>query len=539
MKQTYTREDKVREIIRCGKDPIHFINEYVHIQHPARGRILFKTYDFQNDIISALINNRFNVVLKSRQLGLSTIAAAYATWLAIFHKDKNILVIATKLDTAINFIKKVKVALETVPDWLLLPKYDNNKRSVNFSNGSQITAIPTSEDAGRSEALSLLIVDEAAFIRNFEDIWTGLFPTISTGGAALVISTPNGVGGMYYKLCIEAESGHNGFNLIKLPWWLHPDHDDAWFFKETKNLPRRKVAQEFLCEFNASGDTFLQADDLAYLRDEIRTPIAKKGFDNNVWIWKEPIPGHKYVITADVARGDASDYSTFHILDADECEVVAEYMGKIPPEKLALLIEEWGHQYNDALACPENNSFGYFTCVTLRDRGYPHIFYDRRKYGGDIFAYTPPDPDKLPGFSTQGNTRPQILAKLEETIRNKVVKIYSQRLYNQLQSFVWYGSKPTAQKDSHDDLIISLAIAVWLVGPATAQATSATALAQAMLKSISRESSTTKDLFANVNLVKPINAISKTSVAPQVVFRPRETLTIDDSSASDIQWLLN
>ena len=232
------KKRQVKEIIKCGKDPLYFINNYVKIQHPQRGTIDFKTYDFQNDCIEDFTKNRFNVILKSRQLGLSTLSAAYATWLALFYKDKNILIIATKLSVAMNFIKKVKTAIAHLPPWLILPEIvSNNKQSLEFSNGSQIKAVPTSEDAGRSEALTLLIVDEAAFVRNFDDLWMGLYPTLSTGGRAIILSTPNGVGGQYYDLYIKAESGENEFNPIKLRWDVHPERDDAWFEKEMLQEP--------------------------------------------------------------------------------------------------------------------------------------------------------------------------------------------------------------------------------------------------------------------------------------------------------------
>ncbi len=155
-----TKYEKTQEILQCAKSPVHFINTYVYIQHPVQGRIKFDTYPFQDDVVRDLQKHRFNIVLKSRQLGLSTIAAAYAVWYAIFAKDKNIIVIATKLDTAQNFIKKVKIALKSLPPWLVMPTWEENKTAVTFSNGSQIVAIPTSDDAGRSEAISLLIVDE-------------------------------------------------------------------------------------------------------------------------------------------------------------------------------------------------------------------------------------------------------------------------------------------------------------------------------------------------------------------------------------------
>lgn len=155
-----SRQQIVGEILKCGRDPIYFMKKYCKIQHQVRGLIPFETYDFQDDCVKQFQEHRFNIVLKSRQLGLSTISAAYVLWYAIFKKDKNVLVIATKLATAVNFIKKVKTMLDSLPPWLLLTKFEPTKQSIRFLNGSTITAVPTSPDAGRSEALALLVVDE-------------------------------------------------------------------------------------------------------------------------------------------------------------------------------------------------------------------------------------------------------------------------------------------------------------------------------------------------------------------------------------------
>ena len=456
------KQRQIKEIIRCGKDPVYFFNKYVKIQHPTRGLIPFNTYDFQDDCIKHFVDHRFNVILKSRQLGISTLTAAYGIWLAIFYKDKNILVIATKLSVAMNFIKKVKVGLRNLPKWLILSQIvSNNKQTVEFANGSTIKAIPTSDDAGRSEALSLLIVDEAAFVRNFDELWMGLYPTISTGGRAIVLSTPNGVGGQYHDIYVKAEEGENEFNPIKLPWWVHPEHNEEWFEGESKNLSQKQIAQEFLCDFAASGNTFLTAEHLEYIRTSIRNPLEKWGPDMGVWVWKYALSEHKYIISADIARGDAADYSTFQVIDTQNSEIVAEYKGKIPPDQFATLLNEAGMRYNKALLCPENNTYGYAVIMKLKELEYPNLYFKNPKdryfnwHNGDGNLH------KI-GFTTSAVSRNQILTKLEEVIRNKQVRIYSSRLYEELKTFVWHGNKAQAQKGKNDDLVLALAIGVWL-----------------------------------------------------------------------------
>lgn len=929
----FTRNEQVKEIVRCGRDPVYFIKRYAKIQHPTRGTIPFDTYDFQDECVKAFMKHRLNIILKSRQLGLSTVCAAFAVWMAIFQKDKSILIIATKLATAQNFIKKCQVILQNLPKWLLLPRFEPSKQQITFSNGSQIKAVPTSNDAGRSEALSLLIIDEAAFIRDFDEIWAGLSPTFSTGGNAIILSTPNGVGGQYYSLWTEAVAGVNGFNPIRIMWYQHPEHDQEWFDKETRNLPKKKIAQEYLCvggssrvitpegykyaedikvgdrvlthkgrfrpvtrvssrlvandenlyevcspgnrrgkflvtgnhpalsyrfwansgssldhllanpteqswisfdemtrerkatdrivnvvfpklqlpeqslkridlsqlvdesvdvtdttcrypkqwgstkrfvdvdfdlgkfvglylaegcaarggfdmgfhknelnthakwvsdyasalgarvtvsvskttnrcrlwtfnkhlgalvrmfvkgnfahekvldmdlvlsagkefirgllyghhagngnhdhgnktstystsskliyqlrtlnsafglyprighvelskrnvlrhdmwslefqtegtaylsllkaerqqhrkgsrtrlvndhfvgrhsvtpvehdtdggvtvydisveddrsfvvesavlhncDFIASGDTFLQPTELELLRVNIQPPIEKAGEKRDVWIWSYPIPGRQYVISADVARGDARDFSAFHVIDTEDCEVAAEYMGKVPPEKLADMLAEWGKKYNDALIVPENNTFGYFVNVKLRDGGYKHLYYHGCR--GNPFTYVPLDSSELPGFPTNQKTRVQILAKLEELIRNGQLKTYSQRLYDQLQAFVWNGNKPMASKDSYDDLIMSLAIGSWLIEGGTTINANQVAMAYAMLKATGVERRNSGNLPMGVNQVQPLVNPQIMGFNSHLVHRVRHTSQARAADHSNFSWL--
>jgi len=488
------KSKQVEEIIRCGKQPDYFFNNYVKIQHPVRGLIKFDTFEFQDKCVSTFIDERFSIVLKSRQLGMSTLAAAYSLWMAIFQRDKNILVIATKLSVAQNFITKVKTMLRSVPKWLVMPELtSNNKQLLEFSNGSSVKAIPTSDDAGRSESLSLLIVDEAAFVKNFDELWMGLYPTISTGGRVVILSTPNGVGGQYYKLYTDAEAGVNEFKAIKLPWDVHPERDKEWFEETTKNLSDRQIAQEYLCDFAASGETFLSSNDIEYIRQTVRQPIERSGPSSCVWTWKYPLSEHEYIISADVSRGDSRDYSTFHIIDIDESECVAEYKGKIPPDRFGELLAEYGKKYNNALVCPENNSYGYATILKLKEIDYPNMYFKRRKavFIGDYIPDCDPD---LAGFTTSGRTRSLILTKLEEVLRNKMIKIYSTRFYEELKTFVWIGSKAQGMKGHNDDLVMSFAIGVWLFDSVDGYSKSNRDINDAMLKAMSVTRNTYDDL---------------------------------------------
>jgi hypothetical protein len=527
------KKRQVNEIVKCGKEPHYFINNYVKIQHPERGTIPFNTYKFQDECVNDFIENRFNIIVKSRQLGLSTLVAAYAVWLAIFYKDKNILVIATKLAVAQNFIKKVKVAIRSLPPWLVLPEITgNNKQSVEFSNGSTIKAIPTSDDAGRSEALSLLIIDEAAFVRNFDELWMGLYPTLSTGGRAIVLSTPNGVGGQYYDLYMKAEAGENDFKPTKLPWDVHPERDDSWFENECKALNEKQIAQELMCDFAAAGDTFLTAREIEYVRQCVKAPIDRWGYENAVWVWKYPLAERKYIISADVARGDGADYSTFVVFDVQSSEVVADFKAKIPPDHFAAVLAEAGRRYNNAVLAPESNTYGYAVLMKLNELKYPSIYFAKEK---DKFAVMYGDGNiGKAGFSTQGPSRAKILTKLEEVIRNKSLLIYSSRVYEELKTFIWKGTKPQAMKGKNDDLVMALAIGCWLFDASAEYSKQTTDLNAAMLKAMGVNRSDSKirnDKLDNLRRLNPFKPVIVSGDQPD----PEKS---SDDPLNDFLWLL-
>jgi len=458
-----SQSPRFQEIVKCGKDPVHFMNAHVKIQHPTRGSLPFKTYRFQDQCVNLFKDNRFSIVVKSRQLGLSTVTAAYVLWYMLFHRDKNIMVIANKGRVAKNFLRKVKYAYEKLSDYVKIAQIKTSTvETFELTNGSVVKAVATTEDAGRSEALSLLIIDEAAIINKFEEIWTATYPTLSEGGSAIVFSTPKGIGNQFHTLYSEAVNGTNGFKYIELPWNVHPEHDQRWFEKESANMTRKQMAQEFLCDFISSGDTFLQIEEMEKVRGMISQPISKEGRDMGVWVWKRPEPGHSYIMSADVARGDSADCSTFHIVDVADCDVVAEYKGKLAPDMFGDLMIEYGLKYNNALACPEHNSFGYATAMRLRDAKYPSIHYEEKWLKPGQFGQKEPIEGAIPGITTHKNNRSIIVSKLEEMIRNNKLQLHSSRTLDELKTFVWIGSKPQALANKNDDLVMSLAIACWL-----------------------------------------------------------------------------
>lgn len=237
-----------QEYVKCVVDPIHFMKKYCYIQHPLRGRILFHLYPFQETVLRHFQENPYSIILKSRQLGISTLGAGYALWLMLFHKDKNVLTLATTQATARNLVSKVQFMYENLPSWLRIDAEEKNKLSLRLSNGSKITAKSSNSDAARSEAVSLLLIDEAAFIDNIGETWASAQQTLATGGGAIVLSTPYGTGNWFHQTWVRAEAKENEFLPIKLPWYVHPERDQVWRDAQDNLLgDPRLAAQECDC----------------------------------------------------------------------------------------------------------------------------------------------------------------------------------------------------------------------------------------------------------------------------------------------------
>ena len=457
-----TKSEAMSEILKSGKDPAYFINNYAKISEPMKGLIPFRLYPFQEDALEVFNENRFSVILKARQLGISSTVAGYICWLMLFHREKNVLIVATKLQTATNLVKKVKSIHKHLPSWLKIAEISiNNRTSFELSNGSQVKASSTSGDAGRSEALSLLVVDEAAFVEGMDELWAGLYPTLSTGGRCIALSTPNGVGNWFHKTYTEAEEEKNDFSFLEFPWSVHPDRDLNWFKKETRNMSRREIAQELECSFNTSGETVLAGEDIKRMLDAASEPKHRTGFDRNYWIWEEPVPGVEYLLSADVARGDGTDFSVAEVIRLDTMEQVAEYQGKLASDMFAPILMNMAIEYNSALLVIENNH-DYGVLSRIEEMGYNNLYYSIKSTHEYVDQATAEAMGGVAGFTMSSKTRPLVIAKLEEFIRNKLLTINSMRTINEFKTFIWHNGRPQGMRGYNDDLVIALAIGCWV-----------------------------------------------------------------------------
>ena len=490
-----------QEYIKCAKDPSYFMKKYCYIQHPTRGRILFNLYPFQGKVLHLFRDHQYIITLKSRQLGISTLAAAYSLWLMLFHKDKNVLALATTQATARNLVSKTMFMYDELPKWLKLPAKEKNKLSLRLKNGSKITAKSSNADAARSEAVSLLLIDEAAFIDNIEETFTAAQQTLATGGQCMALSTPNGIGNWFHQTWEKAESGENSFLPIRLPWTVHPERNEAWRTQQDADLGPRMAGQECDCDFLASGDTVFEPEDMSYYEQTYqKDPLERRGVDGNLWVWEGVDYTKSYMVVADVARGDSADYSACHVFDIESATQVAEYKGKLSPKDYGNFLTGLATEYNNALLVVENANIGWATIEQIITREYNNLYYSSTSQMESVESYMSKyERDKLvPGFTMSARTRPLVIAKMIEYIREKGVTIQSKRLMSEMRVFVWKNGKPQAQDRYNDDLLMACATALYVRDTALKLRQQGIDLARAQLSSFSNMNARNKAIIRNV-----------------------------------------
>lgn len=341
----------VKIIRRCQKSPSFFLDAFGKVKHPKLGIIPFHLFDYQKKCLKSYLTHRFNIFRKCRQCGISTLTGAYALWYAMFFNNKTILIVSKRDIDAMEFVSRnIKFVYDNLPEWMrnLWPIVTRNEHSLVFANGSVIRSLTSSPDTLRSNASSLNIIDEAAFMPNMEDMWAGGWSTLQHGGNVIVISTAKGVGNWYWKTWTDAEAHVNNFNPIVIDWWdmdwrleyidelsgavscIAPtdgikkctDKDDIekygpfwspWLENEYKGLATKgddtKFRQEVLAEFIGSGATVLSRSAFSIVsasvsanpnyqvvdRVDYVNPVSQDhdvlDFQKALWIWNPPVVG--------------------------------------------------------------------------------------------------------------------------------------------------------------------------------------------------------------------------------------------------------
>jgi len=438
----------MEEFVKCAANPYYFINTKINILHLERGVVPFLMYPYQAGALKHIISEQYSISLKPRQMGMTTLLAALMLWLAMFHPNTNCLVISIKMTVAKGFLKKVRGMYKRLPDYLKMEIVNGNKSmgtatEMIFANESEISVSAATSDAGRSESINFLGIDEVAFQRNAEEIWGAAQPTLSTGGQACMISTAYGMGNLFHKTWDDAVQGVNKFFPIKLNWRMHPDRDDEWYQDQLRALGKKRTAQEVDCDFLKSGYNVFDLIDIKVIEDKLSDTLVKEtDLQGMVQVFFLPEPGVRYVIGADVATGRARDYSAFSIMDLSGKEHAC-FKGKLDVGAFTELLMKWGKRYNYAILAPEVNGIGESIIALLQKSRYNRVYAEIKKIKKPGMS----KPEEVPrfGWSTTGANRDDIIANMDTDLINDTVDLYNPYFVKEAKTFVYndYG-KPIA-----------------------------------------------------------------------------------------------
>jgi len=458
----------------CDNDngPAFFMKNYVKIQHPTQGGISFDPFAYQDDLINNYNKYRYSINMLGRQMGKTTVAAGYLLWFAMFKPDSTILVAAHKAAGAMEIMQRIRYAYESVPDHIRAGVSEYNKMSITFDNGSRIVASTTTENTGRGMSLTLVYLDEFAFVppRIAAEFWTALSPTLSTGGKCIVTSTPNSDEDTFASIWHQSQKtvdeygneldlGINGFKGYMATWDQHPDRDPEWAEAEQSRIGEERFRREHECEFIIYNETLIDSLCLANMKHT--DTLYRTG---EVRWYSRPKKDAMYVITLDPSAGTGGDNAAIQVLELPAMKQVAEWChNKTPVEDQVrtlrqILQEIETYEPSDIYWTVENNTIGEAALVVVRDTG-------EENFPGQMLH----DPVKQQGkrgrkgFHTSAKTKMDGCISLKRYIEQGKLKTHSKAFLRELKVFVARGSSFAAQPGDTDDLVMSMLIAVRMI----------------------------------------------------------------------------
>ena len=440
-------QETILEYQKCMLDPVYFARTYCKIISLDKGLVNFELYPYQEDMFKHFNDNRFSIVLACRQSGKSISSVAYLLWYALFNSEKNIAVLANKGATAREMLARVTLMLENLPFFLQPGTKALNKGSIEFSNNSKIIAAATSGSSIRGLSISLLFLDEFAFVEKAAEFYTSTYPVISAGKDTKVIitSTANGIGNMYYNIWQGAEQGTNAYKPFRVDWWDVPGRDEEWKRETIGNTSQLQFDQEFGNTFFGTGDTLIDAETLLEFRAADPIGTAEGG---SLLFYDQPIKSHEYIMTVDVSKGRGQDYSTFTIIDisVSPFRQVAVYRNNnISPLLFPDIIYKYANLYNEAYVVVEANDQG-----TLVTRGlYYDLEYENLHMESAIKA------DRL-GVEITRKTKRLGCSGIKDILENGKLLIQDQETIMEISTFTARGQSFEASDGNHDDLMMNL-----------------------------------------------------------------------------------
>jgi len=457
-------EEQVREYVKCAQDPTYFIENYVKIITLDKGFVQIELYPFQKEVVNDINTNRRVIVKAGRQVGKTTIIVGYILWYILFNQDKTVAILANKASTSREILSRIKVAYEALPMWIQQGVKTWNKGDIELENNCRVLANSTASSAIRGFSISLLYLDEFAFVPSniAEEFFTSVYPTISSGQTSkiLISSTPNGMN-HFYKMWTEAVEGHNGFVHVEANWRQVPGRTQAWADEQRRVLGEQKFLQEMECEFMGSSGTLLSASALKSLAFVKPMHMTESG----IKIYQEPIANHNYMLIADTSRGKGLDYSAYLVIDTTQIpyRIVCTYKdNNISPLVYPSVIKRIGDYYNQAYVLVEINDNGQQVVDSLfEDYDYENILstVDLKGKTSVTWGY---GNKSYRGIRTTKSVKRLGCSIMKNIVESQKIIIQDFDLIAELSTFISRGTSFEAEEGSHDDLVMCLVLFSWM-----------------------------------------------------------------------------
>jgi hypothetical protein len=469
-KTSFKTDKELQDFIKCC-DPntgyLYFMDNFFYIQHPTRGSMLYHPWPYQERLIETYHKYRYSISLMPRQSGKSTSAAGYLLWYAMFVPDSTILIAAHKYTGAQEIMQRIRYAYEACPDHIKAGVTTYNKGSLDFENGSRIVSATTTENTGRGMSISLLYLDEFAFVRPTiaELFWTSITPTLATGGKAIITSTPNSDEDQFALIWKGAnktqdeygnttELGINGFKAYRAYWNEQPGRDEAWAEQMKAQLGEDRFRREIGCEFIIADETLIAPAILIDL--EGIEPTSRMG---QIRWYDTPKKGNIYVVALDPSIGTGGDPAAIQIFEANTTKQIGEWKHNKTaiPEQIKLLAQITKHiaditgEPNSIYYSVECNGIGEAALVSLNEYGESNI--------QGIFL-TETGKAGRRGFNTTNKSKIAACAKFKTLVESKKMKVNSRSLIGEMKSFIAHGGSYAAKIGDTDDLVMASLLAV-------------------------------------------------------------------------------
>lgn len=481
-----TPPEQVQEYILCASDPVYFLDTHVWIQHKTHGALPFKVWDWQAELVYSYLRERFLIILKARQIGVSELTIGYAFWLIRFHPTKTALITCKNGEDAQELLQRAVFAYDHLPPWLqpgpeaidgaLRGKINAHTLEVlhidaaGHKNPSAMQSLAPTEKMGRSRAASLLVLDEWA--HHQWDVWQGAADSVATGGQVIGISTANGVGNRFHRIWTGAKRKENSFKPIFLSWQKHPDRDTVWYAEKSRNMEEWLLHQEHPQQpeeaFAKSGRPVFSPAVIERHAERVRQEaVPMRELEPGIVLWEEPRPGAEYLIGADVAEGKSDgDYQAAVVIDRTRWVEVAELHGRWPMEDYATKLDKMGHWFNEAEIAVEQNNHGHTVLLALRT-GLAHALWSGTEEGYPAL-YEYEDPLKgngaTLGWVTNSKTKALMVDALGRVLREDTYHPRSLAFLEEaaIFSYLEHGGMG-APAGYHDDLVIARGIVAYIV----------------------------------------------------------------------------